>query len=181
MRRSVTLIFLLSSLCLAQESGSFQPSATNVWGADYPRVDNTGRVEVRVKVPDAIKVKLNFWSGPKLDMAKQPDRFWTITTLPLVPGFHYYTLIIDGAEVAIPILMRILAEASPQVRWKFQSPALTIIRSRMCSTARFVSFVQLEGNGNLAARAGATCMLGCVGECLGDGLRLDRWSFSLRV
>jgi len=32
-------------------------------------------------------------------MVKQPDGFWTVTTPPLVPGFHYYTLILDGAEV----------------------------------------------------------------------------------
>ena len=87
---------------MAQEPGNFQPSATNVWGADYPRIDNTGRVEIRVKAPDATKVKLNFWSGPKIDMAKQSDGFWTVTTPPLVPGFHYYTLNIDGAEVADP-------------------------------------------------------------------------------
>ena len=33
-------------------------------------------------------------------MEKQPDGFWTVTTPPLVPGLHYYTLIIDGAEVS---------------------------------------------------------------------------------
>jgi enterochelin esterase family protein len=59
-------------------------------------------VEVRVKAPDATKVKLNFWSGPKIDMVKQADGFWTVTTPPLVPGFHYYTLNIDGADVADP-------------------------------------------------------------------------------
>ena len=95
-------MILLASLCWAQEHGDFQPSATNVWGADYPRVDSAGRVEVRVKAPDATKVKLNFWSGPKIDMVKQSDGFWTVTTPPLVPGFHYYTLIIDGADVSDP-------------------------------------------------------------------------------
>jgi hypothetical protein len=94
------LIFLLSSLCCAQESGDFQPTSTNVWGPEYPRVDSAGRVQVRVKAPDATKVKLNFWSGPKVDMEKQPDGFWTVTTPPLVPGLHYYTLIVDGAEVS---------------------------------------------------------------------------------
>jgi enterochelin esterase family protein len=43
---------------------------------------------------------LNFWSGPKIDMEKQADGFWTVTTPPLVPGLHYYTLLIDGAEVS---------------------------------------------------------------------------------
>src|ERR1051325_6061004 len=95
-------ILLLVSLCNAQEAGNFQPSSTNVWGAEYPRVDTAGRVEIRVKAPDATKVKLNFWSGPKIDMVKQSDGFWTATTPPLVPGFHYYTLNIDGAEVADP-------------------------------------------------------------------------------
>jgi len=93
-------MLIFASLCCAQESGNFQPAATNVWGAQYPRIDSAGKVEFRVKAPDATKVRLNFWSGPKLDMAKQPDGFWTVTTPPLVPGFHYYTLIIDGAEVS---------------------------------------------------------------------------------
>ena len=94
------LIFLLSSLCCAQESGDFQPASTNVWGAEYPRVDSAGRVQVRVKAPDATKVKLNFWSGPKLDMEKQTGRILDRYDLTLVPGLHYYTLIVDGAEVS---------------------------------------------------------------------------------
>jgi enterochelin esterase-like enzyme len=102
MRWFAILVFLFSSFCVAQDSGNFQPSSTNVWDASYPRIDNTGRVEIRIKAPDATKVKLNFWSGPKIDMVKQPDGFWTVTTPPLVPGFHYYTLNIDGAEVADP-------------------------------------------------------------------------------
>jgi enterochelin esterase family protein len=92
-------MLLFASLCWAQEPGNYQPAVTNVWGAQYPRIDSAGRAEFRVKAPDAAKVRLNFWSGPKLDMVKQPDGFWTVTTPPLVPGFHYYTLIIDGAEV----------------------------------------------------------------------------------
>jgi 1,4-alpha-glucan branching enzyme len=102
MRRFAILVLLSLSFCWAQESGSFQPSTTNVWAAEYPRVDSAGRVQIRVKAPDATKVRLNFWSGPKLDMEKQQDGFWTITTPPLVPGFHYYTLVIDGAEVSDP-------------------------------------------------------------------------------
>jgi enterochelin esterase-like enzyme len=93
---------LYAGRCCAQEVVDFQPSSTNVWGANYPRVDNVGRVQVRVKAPNATKVKLNFWSGPKVDMDKQADGFWTITTVPLVPGFHYYTLNIDGAEFSDP-------------------------------------------------------------------------------
>jgi enterochelin esterase family protein len=89
-----------AGLCYGQESGDFQPATTNVWGAEYPRVDGGGRVQLRVKAPDAAKVRVNFWSGPKAEMTKQADGFWTFTTPSLVPGLHYYTFVIDGAEVS---------------------------------------------------------------------------------
>jgi hypothetical protein len=44
---------LAASFAPAQESGDFTPATTNVWGAEYPRVDKTGRVEVRLKAPEA--------------------------------------------------------------------------------------------------------------------------------
>jgi enterochelin esterase family protein len=78
------------------------PAETNVWGAEYPRVDSTGRVQIRVKAPDASKVKLNFWSGPKVDMEKQADGYWTVTTPPLVPGLHYYVINVDGLDASDP-------------------------------------------------------------------------------
>ena len=96
----VVLVFLLSSLSSAQQPGDFRPAATNVWGAEYPRVDSSGRIQIRMKAPEATKVRVNFWSGPKVDLEKQSDGFWTVTTPPLVPGLHYYMLNIDGAEVA---------------------------------------------------------------------------------
>jgi enterochelin esterase-like enzyme len=93
---------LAANVCLAQAAETFRPASTNVWGAQYPRVDDAGRVQVRVKAPDATSVRLNFWNGPKVDLQKQADGLWSVTTEPLVPGFHYYTVIIDGAEVADP-------------------------------------------------------------------------------
>jgi enterochelin esterase-like enzyme len=102
MKRIGFALLLLSSCCWAQNTESFVPASTNVPGADYPRVDSGSRAQFRLKAPDATKVKLNFWSGPKLDMEKQPDGFWTVTTPPLPPGLRYYTVIIDGAEVSDP-------------------------------------------------------------------------------
>jgi enterochelin esterase family protein len=95
-------LLLLSSFCFAQNPVGFVPASTNVWGSEYPRVDASGKAEFRFKAPDATKVQINFWGNPKIDMVKQPDGFWTATTAPLVPGFHYYTIIIDGAEVSDP-------------------------------------------------------------------------------
>jgi len=103
MKRLVVALVLLAclpALCSAQEATDFRPASTNVWDAPYPRVDSKGRVEVRLKAPDATKVRLNFWSGPKIDMVKGPDGVWSVITEPLVPGLHYYTLIVDGVEMA---------------------------------------------------------------------------------
>jgi enterochelin esterase family protein len=93
-------LWLGASSGWAQEAGRFEPATTNVWGAQYPRVDREGRVELRIKAPEAIKVRVSFWSGPKLDLVKGDDGFWSVTTPPLVPGLHYYMFNLDGAEVS---------------------------------------------------------------------------------
>jgi len=93
---------LVAACCFAQGADDFKPAETNVWGAEYPRVDASGRVQIRIKAPDATKVKLNFWSGPKVDMEKQADGFWTVTTPPQVPGLHYYVINVDGVDASDP-------------------------------------------------------------------------------
>src|SRR5947209_11601028 len=102
MRLTVLLALLAAPFCLAQDAGDFKPATSNVLDAQYPRVDSNSRVQIRFKAPDATKVRANFWSGPKADLEKQADGFWTFTTPPLAPGLHYYTVIVDGAEVSDP-------------------------------------------------------------------------------
>lgn len=95
-------MLLAASFCLAQDQGDFKPATSNVLDAQFPKVDGNSRVQIRFKASDATKVKLNFWSDPKVDMEKQSDGFWTFTTPPMAPGLHYYTIIVDGAEVSDP-------------------------------------------------------------------------------
>jgi enterochelin esterase-like enzyme len=102
MKLAVLAIFMGASLCLGQKQMDFQPATSNVLDAQYPQVDSQSRVLIRFKAPDAKEVKLNFWSGPKVEMEKQSDGFWTFTTPPMAPGLHYYTLVVDGAEVSDP-------------------------------------------------------------------------------
>ena len=105
--RLITIVALVATpFCFAQESGDFRPASSNVLDAQYPRVDSKSRVEIRFKAPDASKVRVNFWSGPKTDMDKQADGFWTFITPPMAPGLHYYTVIVDGAEVSDPEIGR---------------------------------------------------------------------------
>lgn len=95
-------VFAAACVCLAQDASDFKPATSNVLDAKYPKVDSSSRVEIRFKAPDATKVRVNFWSGPKADMQKQDGGYWTFTTPPMAPGLHYYTLIVDGAEVSDP-------------------------------------------------------------------------------
>ena len=53
-----------------------------------------------VCAPDAQKVSVRLGRG--LEMSKEADGLWYVTSPPQVVGFHYYTISIDGAVVADP-------------------------------------------------------------------------------
>ena len=78
------------------------PAATNVQGAEYPRIHPDLRVTFRIKAPDAQKVVFGFFDSQRYPAKKGEDGFWTATTEPQVAGFHYYRVFIDGAEVHDP-------------------------------------------------------------------------------
>src|ERR1700761_8664658 len=103
MRCPGIVVLLAASMCFAQDSSGFKPASSNVLDAQYPQVDAANaKVLIRFKAPDATKVRVNFWSGEKADMEKQPDGNWTFTTKSMAPGLHYYTIVVDGAEVSDP-------------------------------------------------------------------------------
>src|SRR6188472_2257746 len=79
-----------------------KPASTNIRGAEYPRVHDDLRVTFRIKAPDAQKVVFGFFDSQRYPATKGEDGFWMATTEPQVPGFHYYRVWIDGAEVADP-------------------------------------------------------------------------------
>ena len=78
------------------------PAPSNIRGAEYPRVHADRRVTFRIKAPDAQKVEFGFFPSKRYPAQKGKDGFWTATTDPLVPGFHYYRVFIDGVEVNDP-------------------------------------------------------------------------------
>jgi RNA polymerase sigma factor (sigma-70 family) len=75
-------------------------ASTNVPGATYPRVDDQRRVTFRLYAPQARRVAVEI--RDTYEMAKGADGYWTVTTAPLVPGFHYYHFVVDGAAAADP-------------------------------------------------------------------------------
>jgi len=89
--------------CWSQTADDCKPSALNIPESKYPCVYPDHSAMFRVSAPDALKVTLRIGRG--FDMTKGPDGIWTVTTTPLVVGFHYYSLQIDGATVADPSTM----------------------------------------------------------------------------
>ncbi len=89
-----------AALAIAQPEGSF-PASSNVPGAAYPRIDAEGRGLFRIEAPDAHHVQVNLPQG-HFELARGDDGFWTATTPPLEPGFHYYAFRVDGAMVFDP-------------------------------------------------------------------------------
>ena len=79
-----------------------KPASTNIRGAEYPRIHDDLRVTFRIKAPDAQKVEFGFFDNKRYAATKGEDGFWTATTDPVVPGFHYYRMFIDGVQVNDP-------------------------------------------------------------------------------
>jgi enterochelin esterase-like enzyme len=100
MKRILALAAMSCGLSFGQAADVCTPSALNVPGAKYPCVYPDHRAMFRVNGPNAQKISVRIGQG--FDMAKGPDGVWTVTTTPLVVGFHYYSLQIDGATVADP-------------------------------------------------------------------------------
>lgn len=96
-------LVLSGGLCAAQDTGwkeDWQRSSTNLPNQDYPRINSERRAQFRIKAPDAKSVSVSI--GKPLTINKGEDGVWTITTSPLDVGFHFYRVLIDGADVADP-------------------------------------------------------------------------------
>ena len=83
----------------AQPAGG-TPAPSNIGQSGYPRILPDNRVVFQVRAPNVSQVQINL--GRNYDMKKDDSGVWTVTTVPLDPGFHYYSLVIDGVSVSDP-------------------------------------------------------------------------------
>lgn len=110
----LAVLALVAPAGRAQAPESSKPAITNIPGAEYPRISPDGRVTFRIKAPAAQKVEIlplsgiidhqgynGLGKGP-YELTKDADGNWTGTTPPAVPGFHYYSVIIDGTPTYDP-------------------------------------------------------------------------------
>lgn len=79
----------------------FKPSSLNQMGKQYPQVNSERRVRARVSAPQATSVMLDI-GAVKYPLTKGDDGLWIGESKPQDEGFHYYQLVIDGAQVPDP-------------------------------------------------------------------------------
>src|SRR5512145_3199420 len=92
--------------CLAQaeapaKASDFKPATSNQPGREYPQVNSEGRVRAKLVAPDAHTVLLDI-GAVKYPMTKGEDGAWIGDSNPQDEGFHYYQLVVDGAQVPDP-------------------------------------------------------------------------------
>jgi len=98
MKSTLILLALGAGLSWAQAPTGCTPNPLNIPEAKYPCIFSDNRVMYRVIAPSATSVKVG-----SLTLTKGPDNVWGGTTpQPVVEGFHYYGLTIDGATVSDP-------------------------------------------------------------------------------
>jgi len=84
----------------AQLVENSQPAVTNISQTNCPCILENLSVVFNVKAPEAKKVQIDL--GKLYDMTMDSLGVWSVITEPQVPGFHYYSLVIDGVKVADP-------------------------------------------------------------------------------
>ncbi len=96
----LVLALIAGAMCYGQPAEDCTPSSLNIPGAPFPCVYPDHRVAFRVTAPGAQKVEVRL--GGVHAMTHGADGSWTVTIPPQVVGFHYYSIVVDGATVADP-------------------------------------------------------------------------------
>jgi enterochelin esterase family protein len=88
---------MLIVFCVASLAQKPQRLSTTIPDAEFPRLNADGTVTFCVQADHAQKVQVLMELGQSIyEMANQGKGFWEVTTKPLLPGFHYYTMSVDG-------------------------------------------------------------------------------------
>ena len=74
---------------------------TTIPGNEFPKVDKDHRAYFSISAPEARKVIVDI-CGKKYDMQPDGKGNWMAVTDPLVPGFHYYFMEINGVRFVDP-------------------------------------------------------------------------------
>lgn len=86
---------------LVKGDAALAPAQTTLPGNTYPRVDADRRAYFKLHAPEAKDVQVDI-CGKRYPMVRDAQGDWYASTDPLVVGFHYYFLIVDGVSVVDP-------------------------------------------------------------------------------
>ena len=85
----------------APPAEDFKPSTLNQKGKEFPAVNSERRIRARVLAPGAQSVALDI-GAVKYPLTKGEDGAWVGASIPQDEGFHYYQIVVDGAQVPDP-------------------------------------------------------------------------------
>ena len=95
------LVLSIASNAVAQDLEGSISSEYNIPEGQYPIVNKDLSATFRIQAPSAQSMQVDI-CGKKYPMTKDAAGIWEATTDPLVVGFHYYFLLIDGVSVVDP-------------------------------------------------------------------------------
>ena len=99
-------LFLFACCCLYALSGTAQQQLGQRPRVKSPVVNQDGTVTFNFYDPSATAVSVdgdfNEISNQRLDMTKQDNGVWTVTTAPLNPELYSYSLTVDGQRFVDP-------------------------------------------------------------------------------
>lgn len=98
-------VLLFIQMITAQSDNSFVPAASNIDGAEFPKISDDLRVWLQIKAPSAARVQVAgalLPSPDPVDLERDAEGNWTMITPPVVPGFHYYWFLVDGVRMNDP-------------------------------------------------------------------------------
>jgi len=128
----ILLLLLLASAALAQTS-----APSNVRGGRYPLIHPDRSVTFQIKAPTAKSVQIlpagndnGMGKGPYTLSPAQPEGTWTGTIPPVRPGFHYYSVLIDGFPANDPNSETYFGWAKPTSGLEVPDPALDFYEAK---------------------------------------------------
>ena len=102
LRSMFTMLMVCCAVSLQAQSLPGEPASTNINRNGYPRLLPDQRVMFSIKAPEAKQVEVHVGIGNEFKMQKDEKGVCSVTTTPIIPGFHYYFFLIDGVNVTDP-------------------------------------------------------------------------------
>lgn len=100
--RILALMLLFSCYSIAQQAKPATPHPQRERWLDTPEVHSDHTVTFRFLAPNAQEVKLEREGTEPVEMQKDDNGVWTVTTAALEPDYYGYSILVDGVRMLDP-------------------------------------------------------------------------------